>query len=107
MIYRPNGHEEIHVKKGSVVLKKYEDITKCGKGEFRVHALCENITFNDKYISFTERHFPETNRTEGHCICLDGAMEGWFVEVVVSDNVKEEPEEPKEQQISIFDLLGD
>ena len=112
MIYRPNSHEERFIPKGSVVLQKHEDFSKCGKDEWKVYPVCKNIRFNDVYATFThvDGYTPNSKGKE-ESIYLE--VGDWFLNVVTREPTEEPPPtepppEPtlEEKQINIFDILG-
>lgn len=97
---KPNGHEEIHVNKGEILLTKHGEFKICGKGELEAINAGRNITFNDLWFTYTDKegkgHYRELN--------------GWHITVYeYAEPHPEPPPEPtlEEKQITFFDLIGD
>lgn len=103
----PKEHEEIHIDYASIVIKKYEEFYRCGKGEYEVINYAKNITFNDVFVTYTDYW------NEGHYIQLDGR----FIEVYPCtfdkdkihalgyDRQEQEVKENQDNQMTIFDFL--
>lgn len=93
VILKPDGHKEIYVYRGEIVISKYESTEQCGKGEYKVFLTAKNITFNDVYVTFTD----ETGKVQYI------ELNGWFISVISREY---NPPAPAPQQMSIFELLG-
>ena len=92
---KPNGHEELHVKKGLIFLSAHSE-GMLGKAEFDV-AEGTDITFNDVYVTYTDKNKVSQYRE----------LNGWFIKVYVHE--KTDPQPPKtleERQMDIFEVLG-
>lgn len=92
----PDGHKEIHVAKGEILLTKYANHKICGKGEWEAITTAKNITFNDVWVTYTDKegkgHYRELN--------------GWFLEVYAYTEPEIKEATPEDKQITIFDILG-
>lgn len=92
-IVKPDGHKEIYVYRGDIVMGKYESTKQCGKEEYKVFVAAKNITFNDIYVAFTD----ETGKVQYI------ELNGWFISVIAREY---NPPAPAPQQMSIYELLG-
>lgn len=91
---KPNGHEEIRVKRGLILLSAH-DTGMLGKAEFDVIGVAKDITFNDIFVSYNDetgvKHYRELN--------------GWKITVYAYACDKEPEPVPEPKQITIFDIL--
>lgn len=88
---QPNGHEEIHVHRGLILLTAHSE-GMLGKAEFDVLGNAKDITFNDVYVSYTDENGVKKYRD----------LNGWFIKVYIYEK---EPPTKEPYQITFFDLL--
>lgn len=90
--FTPISHNEHHFGSGAIFLQKYEELNKCGRGEWK-YTTGKDITFNDQYVSFINKKTNETEYWE---------LNGWFLRIYPS----EQNEYKAGEQITIYDILG-
>lgn len=93
VIVKPDGHKEIYVYRGDIVISKYKSTAQCGNDECIAYTCVKNITFNDIYAAFTD--------SNGKVQYIE--LNGWFISVIAREY---NPPTPAPQQMSIFELLG-
>lgn len=89
---KPEGHKEIFVHKGEILLQKHENFKLCGKGEWNAINAAKNITFNDTFVTYLD----EDNKVQYI------ELKGWFITVYAYNYT---PPKPEPQQLTIFDFI--
>lgn len=100
MIYKPKGHEEIIVegKCITVLILKHPTIEMCGSGEWEAICGCTRVTFNDQYVTYTQKDAGGGRHLNGN-----------YIEVVVPDKRQDKPiikRSKKGETMNIFEFIG-